>query len=117
MCANLLQNGDFELDGSTHNCVIFYTNGSVEETVRGEINAPLGWTAWFKHGLPVEHDPNNTIGWAQPEMRYAMAHNPDRMMPDGTKGLLCFTFFKIHDAGLFHQVNVAPGTRLPSLKT
>ena len=112
MGTNLLRNGDFEAAGGhTHDCVIYYTNGTVEETQRGEINSPQHWTTWFRHGLPVEHDPGNSVGWAQPEVRDALAHNPDRMR-SGEKGLLLFTFFKIHDGGLFQRVAVAPGTHL-----
>lgn len=115
MSRNLLRNGGFEADWSeesSHRCLIFDTAGRVEEAERGNIFTPPGWLVWFRHGLPVEHDPANNVGWAQPEVRDAwIAHDPARVH-SGQKGLLLFTFYRVHDGGLLQQVEVEPGTRL-----
>jgi hypothetical protein len=109
-----LRNGDFEADWSeesSHACLIFRTDGGIESTIRGNIFTPPGWVVWFKHGLPVEHAPDNLIGWSQPEVRDARATSPDRMHT-GTKGQLLFTFWRVHDAGFLQQVAAVPGQRL-----
>ncbi|MCS7178453.1 MAG: hypothetical protein RML46_00075 [Anaerolineae bacterium] len=114
MATNLLRNGDFERgwEGTHHRCVVYPVGGTPYERDAGEIACPAGWTAWYRHGMPVEHDPQNTVGWAAPEIR------PCGLIPDpvrvrsGQYGCLVFTFSRIHDAGLFQRVNVAPGTRL-----
>ncbi len=123
MGANLLRNGNFEADWSeegSHRCLVFETDGTVLDTERGNIFTPPGWITWFKHGLPVEHDPANTVGWAQPEVRDAWAKDdeehggypgPDRSH-GGRKGQLYFTFFRIHEGGFLQQVEVTPGTRI-----
>ncbi|MBN1954489.1 MAG: hypothetical protein JW900_05485, partial [Anaerolineae bacterium] len=120
---NLLLNGDFEVDWSeerSHRCLIFGTDGSVEDTVRGNIFTPAHWITWFLHGLPVEHDPQNSVGWAQPEVRDAWDQNdpehggyggPNRAH-EGRKGQLYFTFYRIHDGGFLQQVQVTPGSQL-----
>jgi len=114
MPRNILRNGDFEADWSeeeSHRCLVFPTDGEPYETVRGNIFTPPGWVTWFRHGLPVEHDPTNQDGWAQPEVRDARSRDPDRMH-SGEKGMLLFTFYRIHDGGFLQQVQVEPGTRL-----
>jgi hypothetical protein len=68
----------------------------------GNIFTPPGWVCWFQHQEGV---------WAQPEGRDARARDPDRMR-SGSKGYVNFTFHRMHDAGLYQQVSVAPGTRL-----
>jgi len=106
-----LVNGGFEQewgDGGTHRVLVFPVEGEPYETEVGNIFAPPGWTAWYRHGTPVAHDPGNAVGWAQPEVRDARAVNPKRMR-SGTKGQLVFTFARIHDAGLMQQVRVTPG--------
>ncbi len=112
---NLVRNGGFEADWSeesSHRCVIFHTDGRVEETERENIFTPPGWTVWFRHGLPVEHDPDNAVGWAQPEVREAWITGDPVRIHSGQKALLFFTFYRIHDGGFFQQVEVDPGTRL-----
>ncbi len=111
---NLLQNGDFERgwEGTHHWCVVYPVGGTPYERKAGEIACPQGWTAWYLHGLPVEHDPQNAVGWARRRVR------PCGLIPDparvrsGQFGCLIFTFSRIHGAGLFQRVSVAPGTRL-----
>ena len=115
MSSNLLRNGGFEADWSeerSHRCLIFHTDGRVEEAERGNIFTPPGWITWFKHGLPVEHDPNNRDGWAQPEVRDAWITGDATRVHSGQKAILFFTFFRVHDGGFLQQVHVRPGTRL-----
>ena len=115
MSTNLLRNGGFEADWAeegSHRCMVIPTEGESYTVDRGNIFAPPGWTVWFKHGLPVEHDPANTVGWAQPEVRDAWASGDATRVHSGQKGILFFTFFRIHDGGFFQQVTVEPGAQL-----
>ncbi len=114
MSTNLLVNGDFERgwDGTHHRCLVFPVNGAPYEREAGEIACPAGWVAWYRHGLPVEHDPQNTVGWCAPEVRpCGLTPDPLRVRT-GNWGCLVFTFSRIHDAGLFQKVQVTPGARL-----
>ena len=100
-----LRNGNFEADWSeesSHRCLTLPEGGSPYELQVGNVFTPPGWVCWFRHQEGV---------WAQPEGRDAWARNPDRMR-GGAKGYVLFTFHKAHDAGLYQQVNVAPGTNL-----
>lgn len=110
----VLTNGDFERgwDGTHHRCRVFPVGGAPYDRQAGEIACPAGWMAWYLHGLPVEHDPQNGVGWSAPEIRpCGLTPDPVRVRR-GNWGCLVFTFARIHDAGLFQQVAVAPGTRL-----
>jgi hypothetical protein len=107
-----IQNAGFEADWSeegSHHCLIIETNGAIEDTVRDNIFTPPGWVTWFLHGMPVEHDPQNQVGWSQPEVRDSRDTDPDRMH-SGEKGMLLFTFWRVHDAGFLQQVEVGAGT-------
>jgi hypothetical protein len=102
---NLLRNGDFEADWSeerSHHCKVFPVEGQSFEQDVGNIFTPPGWTVWYRH---------EEGNWSQPECRDARSKDPDRMH-SGEKGYLVFTFSRTHDAGLFQQVSVEPGTRL-----
>jgi hypothetical protein len=78
----------------------------------GEIFVPEGWVAWWKEGLPVPHDPTNDKGYARPEM-HVINHEPPYLDPPRIhldyKAFKLFTFFRIHDAGLYQQVSVDKG--------
>jgi hypothetical protein len=114
MASNLLHNGDFERgwEGNHHRCVVYPVGGTPYEREAGEIACPEGWMAWYRHGLPVEHDPQNGVGWAAPEVRPCGLIPDPRRVHAGNWGCLVFTFSRIHDAGLFQQVTVPAGTRL-----
>ncbi|WP_347245692.1 hypothetical protein [Thermogutta sp.] len=111
---NFLHNGDFERgwEGVHHRCIVFPVGGAPYEREAGEMACPEGWTAWYRHGLPVEHDPQNGVGWSAPEIRPCGLTPDPRRVCTGNWGCVVFTFSRIHDAGLFQQVAVAPGTRL-----
>lgn len=103
----MLVNGDFEGGAwrRTHTGQEF-----------GEIMAPEGWTCfWREGGAPLPHDPANVQGYRRPECKL-IARVPPYLDPPrvarGTQAWQCFTFYGIHDAGLYQQVQVAPGTRL-----
>jgi len=111
----LLRNGGFEADWGeerSHRCLIFHTDGRVEEAERGNIFTPPGWVTWFRHGGPVEHDPGNPNGWSQPEVRDSWITGDAVRVHSGQKSILFFTFFRIHDGGFLQQVSVEPGARL-----
>jgi hypothetical protein len=113
---NLLQNARFEADwaeAGSHWCLVVPADGGPPARVeRGNIFTPPGWVVWFRHGMPVEHDPANTVGWAQPEVRDAWVTGDPRRVREGQKASLFFTFFRIHDGGFLQQVQVRPGDRL-----
>ncbi len=130
MSNNLLINGDFEggyrpiWDESTqtkpHHIAYVYevnvTGGPVAKryTVeRAEIHNPAGWWAWYAHqrnNNPVPWDPNNRIGWAEPEVRLTeTVHQRHR---SGLVAAYLFTWRRIHEGGFFQQVAVTPGARL-----
>ena len=70
----------------------------------GEIFVPEGWTAFWREGAPVPHDPTNLNGYGRPEMkviqRGAPYDNPPRIA-EGNKAAQLFTFYRIHDAGYY----------------
>jgi hypothetical protein len=82
----------------------------------GEISVPQGWVAFWKEGGPIPHDPANRDGYRRPECKVIGAVPPFLDPPrvhEGEQAWQCFTFFGIHDAGLYQQVEgVEPGTRL-----
>jgi len=115
MGTNLLHNGDFEADWAkerSHHCLVFPTDGQPYEAERGNIFTPPGWITWFRHGGPVEHDPGNQDGWCQPEVRDTWITGDPVRVHSGQKGILFFTFFRIHDGGLLQQITVEAGTGL-----
>lgn len=81
----------------------------------GEIFVPEGWVAFWKEGLPVPHDPQNTVGYGRPEMQVIQKVppflNPPRIH-SGDWSLKYFTFYRIHDAGIYQTVTVPNNARL-----
>jgi len=130
MSNNLLINGDFEggyrptWDESTqtkpHHTAHVYevdrTGGPITKryTVeRAEIHNPSGWWAWYAHqrnNNPVPWDPNNHIGWAEPEVR--LTETVHKRHRSGLVAAYLFTWRRIHEGGFFQQVSVTPGARL-----
>jgi hypothetical protein len=116
MADQLLENPGFEADWAeeeSHRALRFPADGGAPSLIeRGSIFTPPGWLTWFRHGLPVEHDPSNPNGWSQPEVRDAWATGDPRRVHSGQKSILLFSFFRIHDGGFLQQVEVEPGTKL-----
>ena len=83
----------------------------LEQRIISEINTPNGWTVFFREGLPVPWDDKNDVGFAQPEVnvipRLPPYVDPPRVF-DGVWALQMFTFYMIHDAGVYQQVEVQP---------
>ncbi|MBN1250091.1 MAG: hypothetical protein JXC32_20670 [Anaerolineae bacterium] len=82
----------------------------------GEIFVPEGWVAFWWEGGPVAHDLANPDGYGRPEMhvinREAPYLDPPRIH-SGERALKLFTFYRIHDAGIYQTVSgITPGTRL-----
>lgn len=80
----------------------------------GEIFVPEGWVAFWREGGPVPHDPQNNIGYGRPEMHVINREPPFLDPPrihSGNRVVKLFTFYRIHDAGLYQSVAVPPGTR------
>ena len=78
----------------------------------GEIFVPQDWVAWWREGLPVPHDPQNLNGYGRPEMQVINAEppflEPPRIYAD-QRALKFFTFYRIHDAGVYQTVTTIPG--------
>jgi hypothetical protein len=73
----------------------------------GTAQMASSWTPFWYSGLPTADAGTLT---AMPEYKPAEAWfvNPDRIR-SGERGQQYFTFFKVHNAGLFQQVAVTPG--------
>lgn len=81
----------------------------------GEIFVPTGWVAFWKEGGPVPYDPKNLVGYGRPEMKVIRKEPPFLDPPrihEGQWACMWFTFYRIHDAGLYQNFAVQPGTRL-----
>lgn len=84
---------------------------------RDAIHNPTGWWSWYMwypqrlYGdKPVPWDPNNVIGWSEPEIRLTeTVHQRHR---SGDHAVYLFTYGRIHEGGLFQQVQVEPGSHL-----
>jgi hypothetical protein len=110
-----LINPDFEggWDKNTPSDVYNAYGNYVSSYPIGEIFTPNSWTVYFKQGLPVPWNPGDSVGFAQPEV-----HTIERAVPfldppriySGNWAVKLFTFYKIHDAGLYQQVPVRPGS-------
>lgn len=101
--SQLLKNPDFE-GGWTR------TTHTGQEF--GEIFVPENWVAFWKEGGAVPHDPDNTDGYGRPEMHVINKEAPYLDPPriySGKRAAKLFTFFRIHDAGYYQQVDVTPG--------
>ena len=101
---NLLINGGFEggWTRKTHTGQEF-----------GEIFVPDGWTAFWMEGGKVPWDQSNTNGYGRPEMQVIQKVepflNPLRIY-SGNQALKFFTFYRIHDAGVYQTVSgILPG--------
>lgn len=101
--SNMLKNGNFEADWAeenSHQCLVIPGDAPQYFTEVGNVFTPPGWVTWFRHDNE----------YAQPEVRDARAHDPDRMR-SGEKGMLLFTFSRRHWGGFYQTVPVTPGER------
>lgn len=91
-----------------HKCRLFPANGSAAYDIAvGNIFVPgeFDYLA-FKHGLPVTHNPQNTVGWSQPEGHHeSIAQYPDRV-DEGFAAWMAFGFYRIIDLALVKRLVV-----------
>lgn len=92
-----------------------WTRDTATEQAWSEIFVPEGWVAFWKEGGPVPHDPQNRNGYGRPEMRVINREPPFLSPPRvhaGQRAVQWFTFWRIHDAGIYQRVAAEPGERL-----
>ncbi len=111
---NLLKNPNFDMgvpeDGTRNYAMVVTPDGRYLSTERGEVNRPLHWGVWYRHDQsPPEHDPDNDIGWAEPEV--GVATYPERY-EFGTSAQKMFTTFRIHEGGYYQRVQVPTGSKV-----
>lgn len=98
-----LDNPGFE--GGTHRDTLWWNlEGGPYTTEFGEINPPMGWTAWWIDRTGCED------GWwnGRPEVRLTSHF---RRVRSGNQALMLFTFWRCHHAGLFQRIAVMPDER------
>jgi LysM repeat protein len=83
-------------------------------TVIDEIQVAQGWSAWWLEPDGT-HPATGTPAWHRPEYRSANCHFPicAPRVHSGDDAQHYFTFFSLHDAGLYQQVSgITPGSVL-----
>jgi LysM repeat protein len=112
---NLLVNPGFESPYVKQCCQtdlsLYYPNTPI-----GEVQVASGWSGWW---LQPDQDPQHpsagaVVDWHRPEWREA-ACGPvcANRLHSGNNAQKYFTFWSVHEAGMFQQVSgIAPGTRL-----
>ena len=112
---NLLQNPSFE-GGFIKQCCRTDLPPDKPPTPIDEIQVAPGWSAWWlEPGLDAAHPTNGTPAWHRPEYRSANCHFPicAPRVHSGDDAQHYFTFFSVHDAGMYQQVSgITPGTIL-----
>jgi hypothetical protein len=103
--ANLLKNGGFE-DGAWHK-----THTGVKV---GEVSSPKHWTAFWVDGKPNRR--SGDVKCRRPECK-VIQKKPPHLDPlrihSGNQAWHCFTFFGVHDAGIYQRVEgLTPGSRV-----
>lgn len=122
--SNLLVNPDFEVlapvlehgEKIRNRVYVYPVTKAPYVTVRGENMNPKGWRVWYRHHeqkpAHVPWDENNKIGFSAPEVRLTEPIYEDRRV-NGERALQMFTFYRIHDGGVFQVVeDVTPGDTL-----
>jgi hypothetical protein len=116
MGGNELRNPNFELTGDDgHSVLVIPTDGDPYWRLRGENVNPREWFTYMLHGMPVEHDPDNRIGWSEVESAPIRAEPPYLYPPRvqaGNGATKMFTYSRIHDAGFGQSIPVRPGERM-----
>lgn len=104
---NLLQNAGFEGE---------WWRETASGKFYGEIFVPKPWVAFWREGTSVPHDPANQTGYGRPEFQIISREVPfltPLRIRTGSHAVKLFTFYRIHDAGLYQQVQgIQPGSRL-----
>jgi LysM repeat protein len=112
---NLLQNPGFEAPYVKQCCQTDFAH-FLPNTPIGEVQVAHDWLGWWlQPNLDPQHpSAGATIAWHRPEWREAacgpVCANRVRSGNDAQK---YFTFFSVHDAGMYQQVSgLTPGTQL-----
>ena len=112
---NLLQNPGFEAPYVKQCCQTDLAS-YLPNTPIGEVQVAHGWLGWWLQPNEDKQHPSAgaKIAWHRPEWREAncgvVCANRVR---SGTDAQKYFTFFSVHDAGMYQQVSgVTPGTQL-----
>ena len=93
---NLLKNGGFE-DGAWHKT---HTGEEVPE-----VSSPKHWIAFWRDGEPNER--SGSVNCRRPECKVIQKKPPFLDPPrihGGNQAFQCFTFFGVHDAGIYQRV-------------
>ena len=69
---------------------------------------PSGWTPYALEGLPPEAHDQGPL--ARPEFKEANTTSDANRVHGGSKAAQWFTFYKVHQGGLFQRVKVTPGS-------
>src|SRR5258707_11275212 len=81
-----------------------------------EIQMAPGWVGWWlEPGRDPAHPTNGSPAWHRPEYRSANCHYPicAPRIHSGDDAQHYFTFFSLHDAGVYQQVSgITPGSQL-----
>lgn len=102
---------NFENTNEYHHDVIEYkTDGSVNAHTFGNMFIPDSFEFWYKHGLPVDHNPDNQNGWQQPEARFSQGF--DYRIKEGNASYMYFGFYRIFEAGLIKTIDATQGQKI-----
>ncbi len=114
---NLLQNPGFE-SPFVKQCCQTDLNTYNPNTPIDEVQVAQGWLGWWLVPDSSPQFPSNCPGcasWHRPEWREANCGNDECRLRirSGANAQKYFTFFSVHEAGMYQQVGgIAPGTRL-----
>ena len=112
---NLLQNPGFE-GNYIKQCCRTDLPPDKPPTVIDEIQMAPGWMGWWlEPGKDAAHPTTGSPAWHRPEYRSANCHFPicANRIHSGDDAQHYFTFFSVHDAGIYQQVSgITPGDTL-----
>ena len=112
---NLLQNPGFEAPFNKQCCRTDLPPGKPPTPI-DEIQVAQGWVGWWlEPGLDPAHPTTGSPAWHRPEYRSANCHFPicANRIHSGDDAQHYFTFFSVHDAGVYQQVSgITPGSQL-----
>jgi LysM repeat protein len=112
---NLLQNPGFEAPFNKQ-CCRTDLPADKPPTVIDEVQVAQGWSAWWlEPGQDAAHPTTGSPAWHRPEWRSANCHFPicAPRVHSGDDAQHYFTFFSVHDAGVYQQVSgITPGDQL-----
>jgi LysM repeat protein len=112
---NLLQNPGFEAPFDKQCCRTDLAPDKPPTPI-DEIQMAQGWVGWWlEPGRDAAHPTTGSPAWHRPEYRSANCHFPicAPRVHSGDDAQHYFTFFSLHDAGVYQQVSgITPGSQL-----